>query len=195
MILANYQPTLRKFLASNLEGIGDISQGEIWMLAEMSRQITGGCFQGCLGFGRKEQGLPGPRRSFWCWRLAWRFLQKNMCIGPAQTERTHTGSQRPCMLPIAQDCIDIKRTLLKIQPGIWPGKVQTGRKLTMFESKDNFNQPGHTSCGIEMTQICLYRAERTEACLLCTGAKSLSQSGYLNGVSENCPCAMCLNIT
>src|SRR5262245_46177281 len=64
----------------------------------------------------------------------------------------------------------------------------------MMQCKRGFDQPGDAGCRIEMPDVGLDRADRTEARFVRTGAKCLGEPGNLYRVAKRCPRTMGLDV-
>src|SRR3989304_89511 len=114
-----------------------------------------------------------------------------MGISSTNAERAHSGpTWFARRLPFGKLGVDVEGTMIKINPGVGPLKIQAGGNLSVLERQNGFDQSRYTSGGIQVADIGLDRSDGTEALPIGAGPKGLGQGRDLNRIADDRPGAV-----
>ena len=72
--------------------------------------------------------------------------------------------------------------------------MKTRRDFRVAENERGFDQPGDACGSIEVTDVCLHRADGAEVPIVSAGAECLRESGDFYGIAERCACPVSFNV-
>ena len=154
--------------------------------SEVGDEVVGRRLERRLGLGGKHHELPSPR-------CAGRFdgrrlFEHDVGVRAAETEGTDSGAAgRGARAPLGERGVDIERAVRKVDLGVGLLEVQAWRNQAMLECERGLDEPGDPRGGIQVSEIRLDGAERTEARLVRRLEECLGERGHFDGVADGGP--------
>ncbi len=186
---------MREALAADQKCVGDVAERRERIGTQVRREILRGAVERGRRAGRHDEQLVRPFR--WRWSsYGWRLLQKDVDVGAASPEASHTSQPRHAWRrdPFAQLRVDEERTVREIELRVRFVKMQARRNLAMLEREHGLDETADASRFAGVPHIALQRSESAELGVVGRGPKRVGQRRHLDRITDRGACAVGFDI-
>lgn len=179
---------VREVLAAVGQGVAEVGQGHRRAVlpgqfaADAGRQLR----EGVRVPGAERQDAPGPFLGSGCVLGGCRgLLQDDVGVGPAESERVHTGTCGALVLgPGGRPGGDLVRQRGLVDGGVEALQVDVGRDVPVFEAEDGLDQPSDPGGGLGVPDVGLHGPDVRAGPRLASDGQGTGQGSRLDRVAD-----------